>query len=211
MKGPRTIGFPRMMKEPGEKRVFLPEFMRFLTSHGAQVRIEEGYGSRLGFTFEEYHQADRAIRMVSHEEALQQEAVIVLRSPTLQEYEQLRPGTVLFSMLHYPTRSKRIEKLSALGIHAISMDSVANDNGGRLVENMHAVGWNGLETAFDVLEQTYPGLKRDKPFRVLVLGTGMVGKHAVVIGQFAASADHPVALAFPEGDYLKGLLVRKRG
>jgi hypothetical protein len=24
-----------------------------------------------------------------------------------------------------------------------------------------------------------------------------------------ASADHPVALAFPEGEYLKGLLIRK--
>ena len=30
-----------------------------------------------------------------------------------------------------------------------------------------------------------------------------------VIGRFGAGADHPVALAFPEGEYLKGLLIRK--
>jgi 23S rRNA (cytosine1962-C5)-methyltransferase len=32
---------------------------------------------------------------------------------------------------------------------------------------------------------------------------------AAIVGRFAAAADHPVALAFPEGEYLKGLLVRK--
>ena len=31
---PKTIGLPRMMKEPGEKRVFLPEFVQFLAERG---------------------------------------------------------------------------------------------------------------------------------------------------------------------------------
>jgi alanine dehydrogenase len=48
---PKTIGFPRMMKEPGEKRVFLPEFIEFLAKHGLRVFIEEGYGSRSGYAF----------------------------------------------------------------------------------------------------------------------------------------------------------------
>lgn len=47
-------------------------------------------------------------------------------------------------------------------------------------------------------------------FRKIVAGAALdAGAEAVVIGRFGASADHPVALAFPEGDYLKGLLVRK--
>jgi 23S rRNA (cytosine1962-C5)-methyltransferase len=29
-----------------------------------------------------------------------------------------------------------------------------------------------------------------------------------MIGQFHAAPDHPVSLAFPEGEYLKGLLCR---
>ena len=32
---------------------------------------------------------------------------------------------------------------------------------------------------------------------------------ARIVERFTAAADHPVALAFPEGDYLKGLLIRK--
>ena len=32
---------------------------------------------------------------------------------------------------------------------------------------------------------------------------------ASIVGHFNASADHPVLLSFPEGDYLKGLLIRR--
>ena len=47
-------------------------------------------------------------------------------------------------------------------------------------------------------------------FRKIVAGAAVDAKvDATVVGHFAASADHPVALAFPEGDYLKGLLVRR--
>jgi 23S rRNA (cytosine1962-C5)-methyltransferase len=47
-------------------------------------------------------------------------------------------------------------------------------------------------------------------FRKIVAGAALDAKaDAAVIGQLGASADHPVALAFPEGEYLKGLLIRK--
>ena len=47
-------------------------------------------------------------------------------------------------------------------------------------------------------------------FRKIVAGAALdAGANAAVIGRFGASADHPVALAFPEGEYLKGLLIRK--
>jgi 23S rRNA (cytosine1962-C5)-methyltransferase len=49
-------------------------------------------------------------------------------------------------------------------------------------------------------------------FRKIVAGAALdAHADASVVGRFGASADHPVALAFPEGDYLKGLLVRKNG
>jgi alanine dehydrogenase len=176
---PSTIGFPRMMKESGEKRVFLPEFIQLLAGYGVIVCVEEGYGSRSGFTFHDYHQGNNLVHMVSREEAFRQDGVFVLRSPTLDEYDLLKPGAILFSMMHFPTRPKRVEKLQKLGIRAISMDSVANDHDIRLVENMQAVAWNGLEAAFDVLEKQFPRLERDEPFRVLIFGSGMVGKHAV--------------------------------
>ena len=47
-------------------------------------------------------------------------------------------------------------------------------------------------------------------FQKIVAGAALDARaNAVVIERFAASADHPIALSFPQGDYLKGLLVRK--
>ena len=46
-------------------------------------------------------------------------------------------------------------------------------------------------------------------FRKIVFGAlADSGRQAQVIGQLSAGADHPVALTFPEGEYLKGLLLR---
>ncbi|GAB4262839.1 MAG: hypothetical protein Kow0080_00540 [Candidatus Promineifilaceae bacterium] len=178
---PKTVGFPRMMKERGEKRVFLPEFIQYIASLGITVFIEDGYGSRSGFTFNDYRQGHENVRRATREEVFQKDVVIVLRSPEMAEFDLLRRGGCLISMLHYPTRPLRVARLQELGIKAISLDSIVSDRNIRLVENMHAVAWNGLEAAFDVLEKRWPALCRPdgQPIRVLILGTGMVGKHAV--------------------------------
>ena len=193
---PKTIGFPRMRHEVSEKRVFLPEFIHHLVGLGAHVYIEEGYGARSGFSFEDYKRANPNIHMCSREEAFQKDVTFILRSPKPDEFQLVTRGSTLISMLHYPTRPKRVAKLKELGIKAISLDSIANDSNIRLVENMKAVAWNGLEAAFDWLEKVWPGLARpdNKPIQVLIIGAGMVGKHAVEaatkLGNIERNNDH---------------------
>ena len=47
-------------------------------------------------------------------------------------------------------------------------------------------------------------------FQSIVAGAALdAGADAKIIERFSAAADHPVALEFPEGEYLKGLLVLK--
>ena len=47
-------------------------------------------------------------------------------------------------------------------------------------------------------------------FQSIVAGAALdAGGESKIIERFTAAADHPVALEFPEGDYLKGLLVLK--
>jgi len=181
MTKPKTIGFPRMNKETGEVRVFLPEFVHGIAQRGMEIYIEDGYGSRSGYSFEDYRESYANIQISDRQQAFEQDLVLVLRSPTLKEFEMCPPGTCLISMLHYPTRPKRIEKLTQLKLKSISLDGIVNDRNLRLVENMKAVAWNGLEAAFNVLEEKWPNLCRPdgQPLKVLILGTGMVGKHAV--------------------------------
>lgn len=176
-----SVGFPRMMKEHGEKRVFLPSFIQFIAGLGATAFVEEGYGSRSGYLFDDYKLGNESVHMCSHQEAYEQDVVIVLRSPSPPEFEMMHDGTVLISMLHFPTRPRRVERLTSSGIRAISMDSIVDSQNIRLVENMRAVAWNGLEAAFDVLSGRWPDLRRPDglPIHVFIIGAGMVGKHAV--------------------------------
>jgi 23S rRNA (cytosine1962-C5)-methyltransferase len=49
-------------------------------------------------------------------------------------------------------------------------------------------------------------------FQKIVAGSALdAGADAQVVARLGASADHPVALNFPEGDYLKGLICRVAG
>ncbi|MEE9292022.1 MAG: alanine dehydrogenase, partial [Acidobacteriota bacterium] len=99
MSRPETIGFPRMLKEQGEKRVFLPEFIQHLTKVGLRVFIEEGYGSRSGLLLDAFRRGNEMVRMCSRDEAFAQDLVMVLRSPGLDEFRKVRRGACLLSML----------------------------------------------------------------------------------------------------------------
>ncbi len=176
-----SISFLRMKNESGEKRVFLPDFIQFLALRGVHVYLEDGYGSRSGFTMDEYMRGQTTVSFTSRENCYQKDYVVILRSPRMSEYEFLGENSCLISMLHFPTRPRRINKLKTMTRRAISMDSIVNDQNQRLVENMKAVAWNGLEVAFDQLEHKLAGLQKpdNSPIRVLVIGTGMVGRHAL--------------------------------
>ncbi len=175
-----TFGLPRMHKEPGERRDFLPSLVETLAAIGVEVRVERGIGSGMGFVDRDYASTSPAVRVVDNAEAFAQDVVLTLRSPE-GRYELLRPGSTLISMLHFPTRPARVQHLLHLGIQAVSLDSIVDDQGRRLVENCRAVAWNGLETAFGALAETYPEIAdpcRD-PIRVTIMGAGAIGKHAV--------------------------------
>ena len=175
-----TFGLPRMHKESGERRDFLPPLVRTLASLGGSVAIERDIGSGMGLRESDYTAVSPLVRVVSNEEAFEQAVVLTLRAPE-GRYDAMRRGSTLIAMLHFPTRPARIRLLQSLGIEAISLDGIVDDQGRRLVENCRAVAWNGLEAAFDALALTYPRMTdpcRD-PIRVTIMGAGAIGKHAV--------------------------------
>lgn len=177
------IGFPRMHLEPGERRDFLPKFMAQIQKLGAQIYLEHGYGSGMGFGAEDYRRASPEVQFSDREEIFQKDYVLVLRYPGDQIIALMKPGGCLISMLHYPTRPQRVNYLRSLGLEAISLDSLKDDTGRRLVENLRAVAWNGMEAAYQVLRETYPHPGFDNPGRppvqVTLLGAGAVGVQVV--------------------------------
>ena len=183
MTGDFSIGLARMHKEPGERRDFLPSFVARLERYGASIFLEYGYGSGMGYVESDYLSVAPSVRFTNHVEVYQQDYVMVLRYPRDSDVRLMRPGACLLSMLHYPTRPQRVELVRSLGLEAISLDSLKDDTGRRLVENLSAVAWNGVEVAFKVLRSTYPdpgfGSPNRPPIRVTLLGAGAVGSHVV--------------------------------
>jgi alanine dehydrogenase len=178
----KSFGLPRIHKEPGERRDFLPGLVSFLDRAGAaNVVIEQGYGSGMGLDVKDYLAQSPRCRVGTYEECLAQDAVLVLRYPTDAIVSKMRPGAVFVAMVHYPTRPGRVELLEKLGVRAVSLDAITDDRGVRLVENLESVGWNGVKCAFRELERVWPALHDPArpPVRALVLGAGAVGAHAV--------------------------------
>ena len=177
------IGLPQMYKEPGEKRDFVPAYVAWLHKQGAQIVLEHGYGSEMGFTEMDYLAVAPSIRFVPHKEAYRQDYVLVLRYPTDDEIRLMHPGACLLCMLHFPTRPQRVALLRSLGLEGVSLDGLVDDSGRRLIENLRSVGWNGVEAAFKTLQHIYPPPGFDSPQRnpiqVTLLGAGAVGSHVV--------------------------------
>ncbi|MEO5918511.1 MAG: hypothetical protein ABIQ17_03020 [Candidatus Limnocylindrales bacterium] len=175
-----TVGFPRMHREPNERRDFLPPLIGLLAANGAEVHVESGIGSAMGYTDLDYSMLGPSVVVVDEDDAYRQEIVVVLRAPD-GKYDRLRRGSTLVSMLHFATRPARVRMLGDLGIDAVSLDLIRDDDGRRLVENLRSVAWNGISSAFAALERTWPELAgpRHSTVKVLIMGAGRVGRHAV--------------------------------
>ena len=175
-----TVGLPRMHREPNELRDFLPPLVGLMSAAGAEVHIESGLGSGMGYTDLDYTAVSPDVVVTDEEDCYRQDIVLVLRAPD-GKYELLRRGATLVSMLHFSTRPERVRMLRDMGIDAISLDLIRDDNGRRMVENLRSVAWNGVSAAFAALERTWPELAgpRHSTVKVLIMGAGRVGRHAV--------------------------------
>jgi len=178
-----TIGLPRMHVEAGEKRCFLPKLVNCLEKYGAQVVLEHGYGEEMGLAPQDYKQAAPSLIFADNTQTYQQDIVLILRCPDEERIRSMRRGACLVSMLHFATRPKRIKLLRDLGLQAISLDSITDDSGRRMVENFNAVAWNGMEAAFELLQTIYPSPgffnPSRPPIQVTLVGAGTLGAFTV--------------------------------
>ncbi|HWC69796.1 MAG TPA: alanine dehydrogenase, partial [Actinomycetota bacterium] len=139
-----SLGLPRMHKEAGERRDFLPALVAAVADLGGPVVVEHDIGCGIGYTDDDYVRAGPNVVVGSNGDAFAQDVVLVLRAPE-DRLHLVRRGATLVSMLHFPTRPKRVARLSELGLEAISLDLLTDDIGNRLVVDGRDVAWNGIE------------------------------------------------------------------
>jgi len=171
----KAYGFPSMHKEINEKRAFLPEFFGKMKDFGIDIFLERGYGSKMGYTSEDYLKENDEIIFSTKETVYSKDVVTVLRAPNDDEYKMMKKGAVLISMLHYQTRELRNQFMQELGLVPFSMDSMVDDDHRRVVVNNYKTSYNGAKIAMEELEKTIDTQSLDRPVNIAIIGMGVIG------------------------------------
>lgn len=180
------IGAPKEIRDKENRIALTPEGAKQLVSAGHQVLVERSGGVGSGLSDEEYAQSGASI--VSTEEAWGSEMVMKVKEPLESEYKFLKENQILFTYLHLAGGTKTLtEALMKSGTTGIAYETVEDARGKLpLLAPMSAVAGNMSVTMgsyylarFNNGRGTQLGsVMGKKQGKVVVLGDGVVGKHA---------------------------------
>jgi NAD(P) transhydrogenase subunit alpha len=107
----------------GERRVALvPDAVRKLRAAGVDVLVETGAGAGAWLSDDSF--ADAGASIVSRDEALSADVVLLVGKPDSETITKLRRGQALIGLLAPLTDPDLAARLAAAGVTAISMDMI---------------------------------------------------------------------------------------
>ena len=182
------IGVPKEIKIHEYRVGLLPAGVRELVDAGHQVIVQSGAGAGIGFDDSHYQAAGASISRKVEEIFSSTDLIVKVKEPQLDECKMLRANQTLFTYLHLAADREQTVALLASGATAIAYETVTAPDGSLpLLTPMSEVagrmsvqvGANCLQKAnggFGVLLGGVPGVA---PAKVVVLGGGVSGTHAV--------------------------------
>ncbi len=181
------IGVPREIKN-NEFRVGLtPTSVRELCTHGHQVIVETNAGQGIGKTDEDYIAAGASIAATAKEVFENADMIVKVKEPQAVERALLGEGQVLFTYLHLAPDPQQTRELIDSGAVCIAYETVTSPYGGLplLAPMSEVAGRMSIQAGAYCLEKSHGGkgmllggVPGVDPARVVVLGGGMVGRHA---------------------------------
>jgi NAD(P) transhydrogenase subunit alpha len=173
--------------DPSERRVALvPEAVQKLRAAGLDVLIETGAGARAWMTDDSYGEAGASV--VSHQEALGADVLLMVGKPGKDLVAGLRPGQAVIGLLAPLTDAELTADLAAAGATAISMDMIPRtlpraQQMDALTSQANIAGYKAAVIAAATFGRFFPLLitaaGTARPAKVLVLGTGVAGLQAI--------------------------------
>jgi alanine dehydrogenase len=182
------IGVPKEVKIHEYRVGLVPAGVRELVDAGHSVLVQSGAGAGIGFDDSNYQSAGAGIAQKAEDIFGTCDLIVKVKEPQLTECQQLRKGQTLFTYLHLAADREQAQALMASGSTAIAYETVTSPDGSLpLLTPMSEVagrmsvqvGANCLQKAnggFGVLLGGVPGVA---PAKVVVLGGGVSGTHAV--------------------------------
>ncbi|MEE8216956.1 MAG: alanine dehydrogenase [Acidiferrobacterales bacterium] len=184
------IGVPKEVKVHEYRVGLVPASVREAVSHGHSVIVEHDAGRGIGVSDAQYEAAGATIAPSAEEVFAQAEMIVKVKEPQAQERRRLRAGQILFTYLHLAPDPEQTEDLLKSGATCIAYETVTSPSGGLplLAPMSEVAGRMSVQAGAYCLEQPHGGLgillggvPGVDPARVVVLGGGVVGTHAIHI------------------------------
>lgn len=176
-----------ILKEPDfENRVtLLPEGVVELLKFKVQTLVEQGAGERAYASDEEYRAAGAEV--VSRTEIYEKaEVVLIIHAPEA-EFDKLKTGQVLISVINPMMNLELVDKLMKLGKTVFSLDIIPRSTRAQAMDILSSMatvsGYKAVLDAANQLPHFFPMFMSAagtiKPAKILILGAGVAGLQAI--------------------------------
>jgi len=133
---------------PQEKRaILLPQNIKgLIPAH--TVFVEQGIAAGIGIEDVKYENV--GAKVVDRKTVYRCPLVVRLKEPNEEELAIMKPGSVMFSMMHLPGNPHLRSLLKKYKITAISMEEIKDPFGKRKIEALYQTGYLGMEKGFEL-------------------------------------------------------------
>ena len=182
------IGVPKEIKVHEYRVGLTPPSVREVAANDHQVIIESGAGEGIGLSDSDYEKAGAVIVPTAKDVFDQAEMIIKVKEPQAIERKMLRKGQVLFTYLHLAPDPEQTNELIESGATCIAYETVTSPSGGLplLAPMSEVAGRLSIQAGAYFLEKAHGGhgvllggVPGVDPAKVVVIGGGMVGRHAI--------------------------------
>ena len=182
------IGVPKEVKILEHRVGILPAGVRELTNDGHAVFVESNAGIGVGVSDDDYRTAGALVLGTAKEVFETAQLIVKVKEPQQEEYKMLRSDHVLFTYLHLAADPELARALVQIGITAIAYETVTADDGSLplLVPMSEVAGRLSVQAGANALLKVnggrgvlLGGVTGVPPAKVLVVGGGVAGSHAI--------------------------------
>jgi alanine dehydrogenase len=184
------IGVPKEIKVREYRVGLTPTSVREIVAHGHKVLVEKGAGAGIGMDDADYERAGATIAPHANEIFERSDLIVKVKEPQVSERKLLRPNQVLFAYLHLAPDPEQTADLVHSGAVCIAYETVTSPAGGLplLAPMSEVAGRMSVQAGAHFLERAHGGhgvllggVPGVDPAKVVVLGGGVVGTHAIQI------------------------------
>jgi len=184
------IGVPKEIKVLENRVGLTPESVREVVAHGHEVVVEHDAGQGIGMSDDDYRRAGASVVGSAREVFDTGDMIVKVKEPQAGERRMLRTGQILFTYLHLAPDPEQASDLIESGAVCIAYETVTSPSGGLplLAPMSEVAGRMAVQAGAYYLEKAHGGkgillggVPGVDPGKVVVLGGGVVGTHAIHI------------------------------